>query len=120
LEGNENQHPGYLRTAHSDAIQGKAAAEFAYNEMGFRKAATIHDGSIYAEQLQQVFADNFTALGGTITSQESVDPNQTDMAGVLTSIAAGAPEIIYHPIFIQAGTQIVRQARTTSGLENAV
>src|SRR4030066_1270124 len=56
-EGNENNHPGYLRTAHSDSVQGKAAAEFAYTKMGFRKAATIHDGSIYAEQLQQVFAD---------------------------------------------------------------
>jgi branched-chain amino acid transport system substrate-binding protein len=118
LAGNENQHPGYLRTAHSDAVQGKAAAQFVYEKMGLRKAATIHDGSIYAEQLQQVFADEFVKLGGTITAQESVDPNQTDMAGVLTSIASTGPEFIYHPIFIQAGTQIVRQARETPGLEN--
>lgn len=118
LPGNENQHPGYLRTAHSDSVQGTAAAQFAYEKMGFRKAATIHDGSIYAEQLQQVFADEFVRLGGTITAQESVDPTQTDMAGVLTSIAAGAPEFIYHPIFIQAGSQIVRQARETPGLES--
>lgn len=118
LAGNENQHPGYFRTAHSDSVQGSAAADFAYNTLGVRKAATIHDGSIYAEQLQQVFADAFTKLGGTITAQESVDPNQTDMKGVLTSIAAGSPELIYHPIFIQAGTQIVRQARETPGLEN--
>jgi branched-chain amino acid transport system substrate-binding protein len=118
LAGNENQHPGYLRTAHSDSVQGKAAAQFAFEEMGFKAAATIHDGSIYAEQLQQVFADEFVRLGGTITAQESVDPTQTDMSGVLTSIAAGAPEFIYHPIFIQAGTQIVRQVRETPGLEN--
>jgi len=118
LAGNENQHPGYLRTAHSDSVQGKAAAAFAYEAKGFKTAATIHDGSIYAEQLQQVFADEFKRLGGVITAQESVDPNQTDMSGVLTSIAAGSPEFIYHPIFIQAGAQIVRQARQTSGLEN--
>ncbi|NJD60897.1 MAG: branched-chain amino acid ABC transporter substrate-binding protein [Anaerolineales bacterium] len=118
LKGNENNWPGYLRTAHSDSVQGKAAAEFAYNFLKVTKAATIHDGSIYAQQLQQVFADNFTKLGGTITAQESVDPQQTDMSGVLTSIAAGSPELIYHPIFVQAGTQIIRQARTTPGLEN--
>lgn len=117
LKGNENNWPGYLRTAHSDSIQGKAAAQFAWDFLKVTKAATIHDGSIYAQQLQQVFADNFVKLGGTITAQESVDPNQTDMAGVLTSIAAGAPELIYHPIFVQAGTQIIRQARTTPGLE---
>lgn len=118
LKGNENNWPGYLRTAHSDSVQGKAAAEFAFTSLGVKKAATIHDGSIYAQQLQQVFADNFTKLGGTITAQEAVDPNQTDMSGVLTSIAAGAPELIYHPIFVAAGTQIIRQARTTPGLEN--
>jgi len=118
LAGNENNHPGYLRTAHSDVVQGAAAAQFAYNFLGLKKAATIHDGSIYADSLQQVFADEFTKLGGTITAQESVAPDQVDMSGVLTSIASGAPEIIYHPIFIAAGTQLLLQARQTPGLEN--
>jgi branched-chain amino acid transport system substrate-binding protein len=120
LKGNENNWPGYLRTAHSDSVQGKAAAQFVWDYLKVTKAATIHDGSIYAQQLQQVFADNFIKLGGTITAQESVDPNQTDMAGVLTSIAAGAPELIYHPIFVQAGTQIIRQAHATPGLEKVI
>ena len=38
-------YAGYLRTAHSDAFQGKAVAEFVFNELGLTKAATIHDGS---------------------------------------------------------------------------
>jgi branched-chain amino acid transport system substrate-binding protein len=118
LPGGENNHPGYLRTAHSDAFQGAAAAKFAIEFLMVTKAATIHDGSIYAEQLQQVFADEFTRLGGTITAQTAVDPNQTDMSSVLTDLATGSPELIYHPIFIQAGTQIIRQARQTTGLEN--
>src|SRR5688572_25841328 len=46
-----------LRTAHNDSIQGRVMAEFVFNELGFTSAATIHDGSPYAEQLQQVFAD---------------------------------------------------------------
>lgn len=120
LEGNENQHPGYLRTAHSDKVQGAAAAQFVYEVLGLRKAATIHDGSIYADSLQQVFVDKFKELGGEITAQESVAPDQVDMSGVLTSIAAGSPEFIYHPIFIQAGTQLILQARQTPGLENVV
>ncbi len=118
LPGNENNHPGYLRTAHSDSVQGRAAADFAYNTLGLRKAATIHDGSLYAEQLQQVFADAFKEMGGEITAQEAVDPEQTDMKSVLTSIATGQPEIIYYPIFIKAGSLITRQAKETPGLEN--
>ena len=43
--GPRPEYAGYLRTAHSDAFQGKAVAEFVYNELGMTKAATIHDGS---------------------------------------------------------------------------
>src|SRR6185503_8511224 len=51
------EYAGYLRTAHSDAFQGKAVAEFVFNELKLKSAATIHDGSAYAEALQQVFSD---------------------------------------------------------------
>ena len=101
---------GYFRTAHNDIFQGAVAAEFAYNELGVTTAATIHDGSPYAESLQQVFADVFTGLGGTITAQEAVNVGDTDMTGVLTSIAAGSPEILYFPIFEPEGGFIADQA----------
>jgi len=118
LAGNENNWPGYLRTAHSDLVQGKAAARFAYEKMGLTKAATIHDGSLYAEKLQEVFALNFEEMGGTITAREAVDPNGTDFKSALTSIAATSPEIIYLPIFVKAGSLITRQAKEVPGLEN--
>lgn len=117
LEGNENQHPGYLRTAHSDLVQGAAAARFAYEALGVRNAATIHDGSLYAEKLQEVFAQEFVSLGGTITATEAVDPNGTDFKSSLTSIAATNPEFIYLPIFVKAGSLITRQAKEVPGLE---
>ena len=118
IAGNPNNWPGFLRTAHSDAIQGLAAANFAVEFLKVTKAATIHDGSIYAESLANVFADNFKKLGGTITGQEAVDPNQTDFKSVLTSLAPAGPELIYYPIFVKAGSLITRQAKETTGLEN--
>lgn len=117
-KGDPNNHPGYLRTAHNDEVQGAAAAHFAYDKMGVKKAATIHDGSLYAESLQAVFAKTFKELGGEITSQEAVDPNATDFKSVLTSIAAGGPEFIYLPIFVKAGSLIINQAKQVPGLEN--
>ncbi len=111
-------YAGYLRTAHSDAFQGKAVAEFAYNVLGVRKAATIHDGSAYAQALQQVFADNFVALGGEIVAQEAVAKDATDMRPVLTSIAAKGPEFLYYPVFVAAGGFITSQVREIAGLEN--
>jgi branched-chain amino acid transport system substrate-binding protein len=108
---------GYLRTAHNDKVQGAVAARFAFNQLKVRKAATIHDGSPYAEQLQAVFVETFKKLGGTITSQEAVAPTDTDMRPVLTKIATGKPEFLYYPVFIAAGGHITRQAKEVKGLE---
>jgi len=116
--GNSNNCPGYLRTAHNDLVQGAAAAKFAWEFLKVTKAATIHDGSLYADKLQQVFAEEFKKMGGTITLQTAVDPNQTDMSSVLADIATGQPEMIYFPIFLPAGGLIIRQAKITPGLEN--
>jgi branched-chain amino acid transport system substrate-binding protein len=112
-----SEYDGYLRTAHNDKIQGAVAAEFAFKQLKVKRAATIHDGSVYAEQLQAVFAETFKKLGGTITAQEAVAPTDTDMRPVLTKIATGKPEFMYFPIFIAAGGHITRQAKEVSGTE---
>jgi len=99
-------------------VQGAVAAEFAYNFLKVTKAATIHDGSLYAQSLQQVFVDRFKELGGEIVAQEAVQPTDTDMRPVLTTIAATQPELIYYPVFIGAGGFITAQAKEVAGLEN--
>lgn len=111
-------YAGYLRTAHSDAFQGKAVAEFAYNSLKVTKAATLHDGSTYAQALQQVFADEFVKLGGTIVAQEAVAKDATDMRPVLTTIAAAGPEFLYYPVFVAVGGYVTAQIRDVAGLEN--
>jgi len=112
--------PFYLRTAHNDKIQGAAVANFAFTELGVTTAATIHDGSPYADGLQQVFADTFTELGGTITKQEAIQVGDTDFNPVLTDIAADSPEFLYFPIFVAEGGLITQQARTIDGLADTV
>ena len=109
-----------LRTAHNDKVQGAAAADFAYNALGIRKAATIHDGSPYAAQLQQVFADTFQEMGGEVTAQEAVNVGDTDMRPLLTSIAVDEPEFLYYPIFTAEGGFITNQAKEIAGLENTL
>jgi branched-chain amino acid transport system substrate-binding protein len=115
--GDPNNYPGYLRTAHNDKVQGAKAAEYVFNELGIKTAATINDGSLYADKLQQVFAENFKQLGGTITAQLAVDPNGSDFSSVLADIASGKPELIYMPIFQPAGPLIIQQTKKTPGLE---
>lgn len=111
---------GYLRTAHEDAVQGQIAADFVWKQLKLKTAATIHDGSPYAKGLAEDFAKGFKALGGKITSEEAVEPTQTDMRAVLTKIAADKPEAIYYPIFVAAGGHVTRQAREITGLKDTV
>jgi branched-chain amino acid transport system substrate-binding protein len=106
------RQPFYFRTAHNDSIQGAAAAQFAAEELGATTAATIHDGSPYADGLQQVFCDVFTSqYGGECTTQEAIQVGDTDFAPLLTSIAADSPDALFFPIFLPEGGLITAQAR---------
>lgn len=117
--GNEVLFPGYARTVPNYAQQAKSAAEYAYYELGVQKAATIHDGSPLSYELQEVFADSFTELGGVITSKERIQPDQTEFTALLSRIAVGEPMLIYFPISLQAGRNFIPQAKEMNALENS-
>jgi branched-chain amino acid transport system substrate-binding protein len=111
---------GYLRTAHNDKVQGAVAAQFVHDQLKLTTAATIHDGSIYAQGLVGVFADNFKQMGGNIVAQEAVNVGDKDMKPVLTRVASSKPDLIYFPIFVAEGGFICSQMRDVPGLENTV
>lgn len=110
----------YFRTAHNDKVQGRAMAEYVYNELGLTKAAAIHDGDPYTEGLASVFRDAFTELGGEIVAFEAEAADATNVEPLLTSIAAAGPEIIYYPVFIPLGSLITKTAKEIDGLEGVV
>lgn len=113
--------PGYLRTAHNDNVQGAAMADFAYDELGARSAAAIHDGDPYTEGLAKVFADSFEKRGGEIVMFTAVNKGDSDMRPVLTAVsAAGPPDLIYYPVFTAEGGFLTKQAKEVSGLENTI
>jgi branched-chain amino acid transport system substrate-binding protein len=109
--------PGYLRTAHNDLIQGAAMADYAYDVVGARTAAAIHDGDPYTEGLARAFSDAFTAKGGEIVAFEAEAADATNVEPLLTTIAASSPEFLYYPVFVPLGSLITNTAKTISGLE---
>ncbi|MCL5952608.1 MAG: bifunctional serine/threonine-protein kinase/ABC transporter substrate-binding protein [Chloroflexi bacterium] len=111
---------GYFRTAPNDKVQGAVAAQFVATQLKFTSAATIHDGSIYAQSLVNAFVDNFQKAGGKVTNQEAVNVGDKDMKPVLTRIAANKPQIIYFPIFMSEGSFICSQIRDVPNLEKVV
>ncbi len=119
-EGGGLWMPGYYRTAHNDIFQGRIAAEFLFNELGITKLATIHDGSTYADSLQQVASDVFTELGGEVVLQGAVNVGDTDMRPILTELASAGPEALYFPIFEPEGDLLAAQSTEISGLEDII
>ncbi len=122
LAGNANPdyHPGYYRTAHNDLFQGRAVAEYLFNEAGITTAAAIHDGDPYTNGLAQAFSDAFEELGGTVSVFTAVNKGDTDMVPVLTEVAAGSPEAIFFPIFMPEGGFIVQQIGGVQGLDDVL
>jgi len=105
------------RVCWNDAIQGPAAADYAYNTLGARKLATIHDGSPYGEGLVTEMASAFEELGGEVVAQEAVAVGDTDMRPVLTKIGAEEPDMIYFGGFVAEGAFLASQ-RADVGMED--
>jgi branched-chain amino acid transport system substrate-binding protein len=113
----EGQHQDfYLRTAHNDKIQGAVVADFAWQELKSKTAATIHDQSPYSDGLAAVFRDVFEKLGGKITNDEAIQDTDRDFKPVLNSIAQNKPDFLYYPAFNPACALIAKQGRAISGL----
>ena len=116
LTAEGTHQPFYLRTAHNDKIQGAAVADFAYNKLGAKSAATAHDESPYADALAAVFRESFKKLGGKITDSEAFQSSDTDFKPMLTKIAQGKPDFLYYPDFDPACALIAKQAKQVAGL----
>ena len=71
----------YARTANSDFFQGDADARFVCDELGLTTAATIHDGSQYADELQDVFVRQFEERCGGVTTFRAPSTSGTPTSG---------------------------------------
>ncbi len=109
----------FNRVAFTDAAQGKFAAEYLFNTLGFTKIATMHDGQSYGQGLAEVVATNFTELGGEVVATEAITPGETDYSAPLSALAAKGPEAVYYGGYVQEAVILVNQW-AQSGLEGVV
>jgi len=81
----------FWRTAPSDALQGKAAAYYAYNIAGFRKMSVMYINNAYGGGLGQGFAQDFRNRGGQIYRMVSYEPDQATYTAVLNTLFTPGP-----------------------------
>ena len=110
--------PGYYRTSHNDLFQGRALADFLFQEKGIKTAAFIHDGDPYTDGLATAARDAFVAQGGVETLYTAVNKGDTDLVPLLTEIAASTPDAIVFPIFMPESGFLIQQIGGIAGLED--
>jgi len=109
-EQGSDWQPGFLRTAQNDALAGRAAAIFAFQELGKRRAATINVGDAYTRGLTDTFHQAFAELGGQIVLDAAINQGDTDMRPVLNAVAASGAELLFFPVYEPEGNYLILQA----------
>jgi len=111
---------GYFRTSPNDLYQVKAAAQYAYHELGARKLATVYVASDIFQKLQsETLCEMFTELGGECVLETTREAGNTYMTPAINSLVEAAPDFIYFMSWdFEAGAAFLSEAKTTPGLEN--
>jgi branched-chain amino acid transport system substrate-binding protein len=111
---------GYFRTAPNEEYAGRAAAGYAFQQLGVQRAATIHDNDMYSKGLTESFKKAFTALGGEIAIEASINKGETEMGPVLTAVINSGAQLLFFPLFQPEGNYILRQARALPALDDTL
>lgn len=102
-----------FRACFTDPFQGVKMADYAYEKLGYKKAAVIFlKGKDYNEGLAENFAKEFEAKGGTIVDQESYSEGDVDFKTQLTTILGKDPETVFCPNYYEEVGQILSQAES--------
>lgn len=104
--------PFNFRVCFIDPYQGAVAAGYAYDVLGFRKAAILYDiADDYSQGLTEFFEKHFIEKGGEIVAKEAFKFGDTDFRPQLSKIKAANPEVIFMPYFFKEVALSANQAR---------
>ncbi len=100
-----------FRDVATDDVQGAAAAQFAYNRLGKRRMALVHDKTPYGQGIAEQFQKTFEALGGKVVSFDGISVGDRDFKALLTKIkdSSDRPQGIYFGgLYTEAGLILVQ------------
>ena len=108
---NENS----FRICFNDSDQGKAMAEYIYQNLGYTKAAILYNqDDSYSTGLYNAFKERWTELGGTVSADTSFAKAATDFNAQLTKIVGSDAQFLFMPIYAEKAAQIAIAANNKS------
>jgi len=99
----------FLRLAADDTVEARLAAQFAYEQLGARRAVIIHDGTLETSTHLSAFDAAFTALGGTIAGVLRIEQGTESFGTTLSQAALHNPDVIYAPLLLPDSVRLARE-----------
>ena len=102
----------YFRACFIDPYQGAAAATYARETLGAKKAAVLMDmTNDYAVGLSNFFTRSFKNLGGEVVANLKYSSGDQDFTAQLTDLISKNPDVVFMPAYFAEGAIIMKQAR---------
>lgn len=105
----------YFRVCFIDPFQGNVMANYAFNDLGAKKAAIIQDvQNDYSVGLSKFFVDAFTEMTGddaSIVATTSYNAGDQDFSAQLTNVKSLNPDVIFAPGNYGESALLIKQAR---------
>ncbi|MFD8379408.1 branched-chain amino acid ABC transporter substrate-binding protein [Streptomyces sp. NPDC059679] len=85
----------YFRTATTDVIQGRFAAQYYYKDAKKRKVFVVDDKQAYGAGLSKIFAQEFQRLGGKVVGTDHLTVKETDFSGIADKVKTSGADSVY-------------------------
>ena len=111
-------NPYMFRVSFIDPYQGSVMANFAFNDLGIKKLATIAGvDDLYAQGLIKYFTDEYKRLGGEIISALSYQLSDVEFRAQLSAIDDNGAEVIFSPCAEYKHASLIAKQAEQLGLE---
>ena len=105
----------FFRVCTTDSRQGSAAARFAL-DLKLKRAYIVDDNETYGLDLANVFARDFTKLGGTVLGRDHIAPDTQDFKALLLKIKGYKPDFIFFGGTTSTGGGLLRRQMFDVGM----
>ncbi len=107
-----------FRACFIDPYQGYALADFAYKELGKRKAAFITDvTAAYSVGIQSYFEEHFAELGGEVVAKEGYQANDTEFRAQVSKVAESGADLLVIPTATYRDAALISKQAVALGLD---
>jgi branched-chain amino acid transport system substrate-binding protein len=110
-----NTDPWIWRPSPSDSQLGVAMAAYALSK-GYKTAALLFSSIATAQTLSSVVQSTFKKNGGTITSDEVIQPGQSSYRTEVSKVLAGKPQVIFTQVDATSAAPVYNDLQQLHGL----